>query len=163
TLASSVTSQGSTSFEPIPAASGSTRFLMAAPWAGSAISAPWSRQPLVMPQAIARVLATPKTTPRVPAINLAASAIYPPAWTRRRFICERPLARKAFPPALLHPPNKGWAGSLLRPGRMNPKLAGKRPATAWLAAGNALNLTHEGAERQRIGEVAAYPALVSAK
>src|SRR5262249_4410581 len=47
---------------------------------------------------------------------------------------------------------KGWAGSLLRPGRMNPKLAGKRPATAWLAAGNALNLTHEGAERQRIGE-----------
>src|SRR5262249_9184993 len=46
---------------------------------------------------------------------------------------------------------------------MNPKLAGKRPATAWLAAGNALNLTHEGAERQRIGEVAAYPALVIAK
>src|SRR5262245_30687212 len=60
-------------------------------------------------------------------------------------------------------PNKGWGGSLLRPGRMNPKLAGKRPATAWLAAGNALNLTHEGAERQRIGEVAAYPALVIAK
>src|SRR5262245_1329540 len=43
---------------------------------------------------------------------------------------------------------------------MNPKLVGRRP---WLAAGNALNLTHEGAERQRIGEVAAYPALVIAK
>ena len=32
-----------------------------------------------MPQAIERLLATPNTTPRLPAINLAASAIDPPA------------------------------------------------------------------------------------
>lgn len=43
------------------------------------------------------------------------------------------------------------------------KSACQRPGAAWFAAGGTLNLAHKGAERQRIGEVAAHPALVVAK
>ena len=47
--------------------------------------------------------------------------------------------------------------------RVMAKLACERPGAAWLAASGALDLAHKGAERQRIGEVAAHPALVVAK
>src|SRR5258708_7865787 len=42
-------------------------------------------------------------------------------------------------------------------------LACKRPGAAGPAAGDALDLAYKGAERQRIREVAAHPALVVAK
>src|SRR4029078_10312867 len=43
------------------------------------------------------------------------------------------------------------------------KSACQRPGAAWFAAGGTLNLAHKGAERQRLVEVAAHPALVVAK
>ena len=50
-------------------ASGSTRFFNASPCQVSAISAPAARQALAMPQAIERLLATPRITPRLPCIR----------------------------------------------------------------------------------------------
>jgi hypothetical protein len=55
-----------------------------------------------MPQAIERLLATPKTTPRLPAINLAASAIDPPAWKMTGLYMREAPGPEGFS-ALLHP------------------------------------------------------------
>jgi hypothetical protein len=67
--------------------------------------------------------------------------------------------------ALLYPSSIEEGGRQLAVGRVgvNQKLACERPGAAWLAAGDTLALSHKGAERQRIGEVAAHPALVVAK
>ena len=54
---------------PSSAASGSTRFLSASPCQVSAISAPAAWQALAMPQAIDRLFATPKISPRLPFIS----------------------------------------------------------------------------------------------
>ena len=68
-LASSVTSQGSTSSERTDSASGLTRRANASPWYVNANSAPCAAQALAMPQAIERSLATPMINPRLPAIR----------------------------------------------------------------------------------------------
>ena len=63
---SSVTSQGMRVFTPIESANGCTRFSMASMMV-KAISAPWDASTLAMPQAMESLLATPMTTPRLPA------------------------------------------------------------------------------------------------
>ena len=65
----SVTSQWPSRIPPSSLASGSTRFFSASPCQVSAISAPASWHALAMPQAIERLLATPRITPRLPCIR----------------------------------------------------------------------------------------------
>ncbi|MBN8899979.1 MAG: SDR family oxidoreductase, partial [Rhodospirillales bacterium] len=69
-LASSATSQGTTSEEPTEAASGRTRRSSASPWKVKARSAPWAAQAAAMPQASERSFATPMIRPRLPCIRL---------------------------------------------------------------------------------------------
>src|SRR6476620_4728287 len=88
TLPSSVTSQGSTSFEP------------------------WSSHALVMPQAMERLLATPNTMPRLPAINLAASAIDPPVPEMTALYIREAPGPEGFS-TLLHPSPIGEGGRQL--------------------------------------------------
>ncbi len=68
-VAESVTSQWPSRMPPNSFASGSTRFFSASPCQVSAISAPAAWQALAMPQAIERLLATPRITPRLPCIR----------------------------------------------------------------------------------------------
>jgi hypothetical protein len=68
-VAASVTSQWPSRIPPSSLASGSTRFFSASPCQVSAISAPASWHALAMPQAIERLLATPRITPRLPRIR----------------------------------------------------------------------------------------------
>src|SRR5580692_1131303 len=68
-VAGSVTSQWPSRMPSSSLASGSTRFFNASPCQVSAISAPAARQALAMPQAIERLLATPRITPRLPCIR----------------------------------------------------------------------------------------------
>ena len=84
--ASSVTSQGMSAFTPMLSASGRTRRSMLSRRV-NAISAPWEASTRAMPQAMESLLATPMTTPRLPAISVpdgnassgdpCSSAIYP--------------------------------------------------------------------------------------
>src|SRR5579871_2222394 len=74
-LAGSVTSQWPSRRPLMSLASGSTRFFSASPCQVSAISAPAAWQAFAMPQAIERLLATPRTTPRLPCISEECCAI----------------------------------------------------------------------------------------
>src|SRR4051812_17343195 len=77
-VAGSVTSQWPSRMPPSSLASGSTRFLSASPCQVSAISAPAAWQALAMPQAIERLLATPRITPRLPCIKPEFNDIWLP-------------------------------------------------------------------------------------
>ena len=77
-----MTSQGIRVVTPIESASGRTRFSIISMMV-KAISAPWEASTRAMPQAMESLLATPMTTPRLPAISVplgssCSSAIYPP-------------------------------------------------------------------------------------
>jgi hypothetical protein len=65
----SVTSHGMTSFDPVSAASGSTRFLSASPCYVKASSAPLRAHAWAIPHAMERLFATPMIRPRLPAMT----------------------------------------------------------------------------------------------
>src|SRR4029079_17342130 len=101
-----------------------------------------------MPQAMERLLATPNTMPRLPAINLAASAIDPPVPEMTAlYIREATDKREATGPEGFSPCD----------------LAFERPGAPLLATGSALDLAHERAKGERIGEMPAHSALPVAK
>src|SRR5581483_10031904 len=103
-----------------------------------------------MPQAIERLLATPNTTPRFPAINMPLSAIGPPA-----------LHLLA---GLYNAAAQGPEGELPQPpARPSGRLAGKGPGAVGLAAGVAFDLAPVASERERIDDMAAHAALVVAE
>src|SRR6266404_734076 len=74
-VAGSVTSQWPSTRPSSSLANGSTRFFSASPCQVSAISAPAAWQALAMPQAIERLLATPRINPRLPCISLESCVI----------------------------------------------------------------------------------------
>src|ERR1700684_4254215 len=89
-VAESVTSQWPSRLPSIPLASGSTRFFSASPCQVRAISAPAAWQALAMPQAIERLLATPRITPRLPCIRPEFCAIRFPIDLEPEFRLRRP-------------------------------------------------------------------------